>query len=340
MGKTILFSIVFIVTISMVLPVLSAGGAGATQAGGLPPALPGSSCLAAPPNEIGRPAGSLTTIFAYDDGWAGNMFDIIPAFDTSITAIDINTKALNSSADVVVWYRDGTCVGHENSSAGWNLIGAFSGIGAGYNQPTFIDMSGNGVTFDAGKTYGIYVDCTSYSTTGTFLYTQGGPKTYKNADLTLITHCGKGPGFGGQTFIPRIWNGTVYYDDAGPLPPRVDIKCNGGDGGVVVPTGTNARIDFTVTAGAGAGVSVDVWIVLKTPFGFFSYDVIGPYFGWNFGLGNAFYTGPLADITGTALDRSLPAGSYLTGIGIDTVPNGSLDMANIYTMDTVDFQVK
>ncbi len=303
-------------------------------------ALPGSAAPA-PQNEgdPGRPSGSLTTFFAYDDGWAGNMFDIIPAFDMQITGIDVNTKAFGTTATADLWYRQGTSVGYENSGVGWTYMGTYSGIGAGHDKPTFIDVSGNGAVFQAGVTYGIYVDLTSYAATGTFLFTAGKPSTYKNSDLTLITHCGKGPGFGGTTIPDREWNGTVYYDNAGPDIPRVDIKCNGGDSAVTVPAGANARIDYSVTAGIGAGIPIDIWIVMNTPFGFFCYDGIGPFSGWNMGYGMAFYTGPLADMNGTALDRPLPAGPWKAYIGIDSVPNGTLNLTSIYTADSVDFTV-
>jgi hypothetical protein len=57
------------------------------------------------------------------------------------------------------------------------------------------------------------------------------------------------------------------------------------------------------------------------------------------GIGTAFYTGPLADMNGTALDRPLPAGSWKARIGIDIIPNGILDLTAIYTADSVDFIV-
>jgi len=288
----------------------------------------------------GRPAGSLKTIFAYDDGWAGNMFDIIPASDMQITAIAVNTKATGTQATIDVWYRPGTCVGFEDSSVGWTLIGSYSGTGASYNQPTIIDTPYTNVTFLAGQTYGIYVDLTSYATTGTMLYTAGGPNTYSNSDLTLITHCGKGPGFSGSTLIPRIWNGIIFYDDPVPDFPRVDVTCNGEDAGVVVPSGVNARIDFEIYSGLGAGVPADIWVVLQSPFGFFSYDSLGPFSGWNRGLTDVYSPGPLFDLSDTTLDRALPAGSYRAYVGIDTKANGVLDPGSVFTYDSVDFKVQ
>jgi formylglycine-generating enzyme required for sulfatase activity len=119
--------------------------------------------------------------------------------------------------------------------------------------------------------------------------------------------------------------------------PTVDIKCNGGDSGVKVNSGDNVKITFDVTAGAFVGNTVDVWVLLKSPFGFFCYDGVGPISGWNYGLGFAYYTGPLADMSGTALDRPLPDGTYKSHAAIDIWADGVLDLKYVYSSDSVDF---
>ena len=49
-------------------------------------------------------------------------------------------------------------------------------------------------------------------------YTNGGPTTFSNADLSITTFHGKGdPAFTGGTFFPRQWNGTIHYDDVVPV---------------------------------------------------------------------------------------------------------------------------
>jgi hypothetical protein len=188
-------------------------------------------------------AGSLTTLFASNNGFAGNMFDITPTADLEITAIDINVTAAGTLAEVDVWYRAGTSVGFENSSAGWTFLGSYSGTSAGQDLPTNIDMAGNGMTFLGGQSYGMYVDLTSYSTQ-TFRYTNGA-NTYSNADLSLTTNVGKGSGFGGSTFTPREWNGTIYYD-------------NPGGGGLTLSvsgsTGIGNMLTFGVTGGTPRGL--------------------------------------------------------------------------------------
>lgn len=134
----------------------------------------------------------------------------------------------------------------------------------------------------------------------------------------------------------------VFYDDMSLTPayPWVDAKCNGGDSMVVVPVGTNAKIDFSLVAGIGTGVSLEVWIVLQSPYGLLSYNGTGPYLGWNMGATSVFYNGPLRNISGTVLDYPLPAGSYTAHIAIDPRVNGVPDPAYLYALDSVDFVVQ
>jgi len=136
---------------------------------------------------------------------------------------------------------------------------------------------------------------------------------------------------------------TVLYQlstgHGGMTPTIVDVTCNGGDTGVVVPSGTNAMIDFDVKAGSAIGTPVDIWIVLISPFGPFCYDGLGPISGWYPGLGSMYRTGPLADVNGTCLDRPVPVGPYKCHVGIDTVANGIVNVDSILQKDTVDFQV-
>ncbi len=134
-------------------------------------------------------------------------------------------------------------------------------------------------------------------------------------------------------------NVCVYSLKPDPM-PQFDVTVNGGDAGVVVYAGSNARIDCDLEARQGVGVNVDIWLALNTPFGFFTYDGAGPVSGWNSGLGNVFYTGPMADMSGTVLDRALPLGSYKIHFGADTLADGNLSLGKIIGSDNVDFEVK
>ena len=134
----------------------------------------------------------------------------------------------------------------------------------------------------------------------------------------------------------------AYWDNLtlDVMMPWLDTKCNGEDAAVTVPSGTNAKIDFSLVAGIGTGFAVDIWIVLRAPSGVYTYDGNGPLFGWNKGLNNAYSTGPLGNAFGTALDNAIPKGSYTAYIAIDTKANGRLDMGSIYSYDSVDFRVQ
>ena len=83
-------------------------------------------------------------------------------------------------------------------------------VSAGSNNPSRVNVGG--LLLTPGQTYGIYVDLESFTPTF-MLYTNGGPATFANSDLTLITNTGQGsPAFTiFQSFFPRQWNGTVRY---------------------------------------------------------------------------------------------------------------------------------
>ena len=194
---------------------------------------------------------SLGTTFVSDNQFRGNMFDITPNIDMKLTGIDVNTSAaVGDTVSFDVYCREGTHVGFENSSAGWSIVASGSALSEGTDNPTYIPLDTK-FLFTSGKTYGIYVDMSSYDNpVGSYLrYTNGGPTTYVNGDLTLVTGVGKGdPAFTGSTFTYREWNGRFYYKSARhngltttftdnnafagnmfDIEPKADIRLNGFD---------------------------------------------------------------------------------------------------------------
>jgi hypothetical protein len=133
----------------------------------------------------------------------------------------------------------------------------------------------------------------------------------------------------------------LYYDTCSfdTMQPWLDIKCNGGDKGVVVPSGTNTKLDFSIVAGIGESFPVDVWLVIQRGGQYFTYDGMGPQYGWNSGLGNAYSTGPFANAFGNCLDAAIPPGNYKAYVAFDVNANGSLNMP-VYMSDMVDFTVQ
>ena len=166
-----------------------------------------------------------TTLWDGGNQFAGNMFDLTclnPA-GISITGWDVNLDETDPDpaalANISVYWRVGTYVGHENSPDGWNELGTMAVDSMGENTPTHLPIGGLDIL--AGETVGIYVFVTDYVTNPPspnvpyMNYTNIGPAlpTYANADLQLDGGVGKGsPPFTGSTFSNRMWNGNIYYD--------------------------------------------------------------------------------------------------------------------------------
>lgn len=167
---------------------------------------------AAPPGpQLGT--GSLTTLFAAGNSFAGNTFDIVPSVDLTITSFDVHLDPTGTPTTMAIYWRNGTASGNESNPAGWTLLGTDTVNPAGVGNPTPVAIGG--LDLDAGMTYGFYVDTQSYPS-ASLQYTNGGPTTFSNADLDLTTFHGKGnPAFTGASFFPRQWNGTVYYELGG-----------------------------------------------------------------------------------------------------------------------------
>src|SRR5690606_27607618 len=140
--------------------------------------------------------------------FAGNMFDVtaIGGEDVEIEGFDVNIDP--GTALISVYYREGSYVGFENSSAGWTLMGRETVTSAGENMPTYVDVGG--LIIPDGDTYGIYVTVTDYPSTN-MNYTNGN-NSFSDTYLQVNTGIGKGnPDFTGATFLERSWNGTIHY---------------------------------------------------------------------------------------------------------------------------------
>jgi hypothetical protein len=193
-----------------------------------PSSMPSLSTTCGGPGEAGggtvtvEGVGSaLTTLFGADNSFAGNTFDLVATVPMQITSFDVNLDTPGSVETIAIYWRNGTANGAQDNPAGWNLMGTATVTSAGANNPTPVAIGG--LNLIPGQTYGIYVDFQSYPTSAaSLLYTNGGPTTFSNGDLSLTTYHGKGdPAFTGPSFFPRQWNGTVYYtavNDAVPAP--------------------------------------------------------------------------------------------------------------------------
>lgn len=158
-------------------------------------------------------ANVITTTFASNNNFAGNMFDLqVGANSLLITGIDVNLDNAGSTNNMIsVYTRMGTYSGFESNAAGWFLQDTVTVTSAGSNNATLVDLSD--FVLDAGELYGVYVTLSNYSQSGSHMLYTNGANTYANGDLSLTLGIGKGdPDFTGGNFLPRTWNGSIYYD--------------------------------------------------------------------------------------------------------------------------------
>ncbi len=210
---------IVVVAFAAVLLLASAGATWASDRDGVPTA-PGPSGLIS----TVEGTGSLTTLFASDNAFAGNTFDVevIGADSIMITSFEVNLDTPGSAENITVYWRLGSSVGVENTPGAWTLLGNDPNVVSnGTDVPTPVAVGG--LQLDPGQVYGFYVDQTSYAGATATLYTNGGPNVYSNAEVQLTTNTGQAnPAFSGS-FFPRQWNGTIFYDIVAPNTPPQEI---------------------------------------------------------------------------------------------------------------------
>jgi hypothetical protein len=214
----------------------------------------------------------VTTTFAGGNGFAGNMFDIRPKDDITLSGIDIHTNApIGTPVQARVWFRNGSYVGFDRTSFSWFVLAAPSGISAGSGQPTRMDFSSS-VTLHSGRTYGIYVEFLGFNGSSLLVYSNGSPTNFENDHLLLTSGVGKGVGFGSTTFPSRIWNGRMRYRGANGQFSAVTTFAGGNSFAGNMFTVTPLRnltlnsLDLNI-AGSGP-VTVDVWFRTGSHVGF------------------------------------------------------------------------
>ncbi len=122
-----------------------------------------------------------------------------------------------------------------------------------------------------------------------------------------------------------------------PLP---DIKGNGSDGPITLPSSDTLLITVKLDTGGYEGQSADWWVVASTPFSpphdWYYYDLS---LDWKPGF-DVTYQGPLvALLTYEVLNISgLPTGTYVFYFGVDMIMNGALDISDIY-YDSVEVTI-
>lgn len=154
-------------------------------------------------------AASLTTTFAGGNGQDGNMFEISAINSVTIRSFDGN---LDGDDNYEIYYKVGTYTGFEDAPGAWTLIGTATNVisnGDGIATPIPIDIN---VTIPQGETYSFYI--TSDGIGEGVNYTDGTAEHLvyvSDANIEIREGLGVEYSFG-DTYSPRVWNGTVYYD--------------------------------------------------------------------------------------------------------------------------------
>ena len=155
----------------------------------------------------------LTTTFVGGNGQSGNMFDVRAIVPVNITGFDIN---LTGTADIEVYtlnFPNTSYLPSVNIAADWTLVGSAIGVvgnGAGVPTPVPLTLS---VPVNAGEIQAFYVTTTA----GTLAYTNGtaaGALFASTAELEFFEGSGVAYPFTAN-FIPRVFNGNIYYSVAG-----------------------------------------------------------------------------------------------------------------------------
>ncbi|TPV59827.1 PEP-CTERM sorting domain-containing protein [Aestuariibacter sp. GS-14] len=151
-------------------------------------------------------ASLISTTFASNNGQAGNMFDVVNLIgDVTVTGLDLNLD--NGTHTIEVYTKSGSYSGFETTSGAWSLIGSSAVVSSGANVATFFDVAD--FVLSGFTTTALYI--TANNTV--MNYTNGtsvGSVYADNGELQILQGVGKGYLFD-STFSPRIWNGTIYY---------------------------------------------------------------------------------------------------------------------------------
>ncbi len=172
---------------------------------------------------------ALSTTFASNNGFAGNMFDLEVANSVTVHSFDVNidSTAGAGTAHVDVWMRTGSYVGHEDDSNDWTYLGTdLATVAAGSDNSTRVAVGD--VNLSAGTTYAFYFNLASYPSGQIMRYTNAaGGEVFENSDLRIGPGVGTtGEAFTGGTISNRIWNGRIHYsgNHSGPHLWMADLQ--------------------------------------------------------------------------------------------------------------------
>jgi len=204
-------------------------------------------------------AVSLSNVCSSASAASAQIFDITnsrsePVLISRLSFCAGNTGTLNVKA----FYRQGSFVGHESSSAGWIQIEDITG-GITAGTPTSIDA--DDFVIPPGSTYGVYIYLSAQAA-----WMLSGSNNYSNSDITITTgamQCGISAPFvmgSGALYPSYSVAGQVFYKNitcmsgrteceaiiSGSSTPSVSITANPG---YIICSGSNVTFTDTPTNG-------------------------------------------------------------------------------------------
>jgi len=163
-------------------------------------------------------AGSITTTFANNDRYTGDMFNaVIGANGITVNSLDVNVDS--GAVTIDVYIKTGTYVGSETNPAAWTLVSATNVTGAGAGSQTLVNVTP--FTLAANTGYGIYVTTSLTTNAAPYLYYTRGANSYANSDLSLSLGDAVGGQFGSLFLgVGDTWDGTINYSLANTVAPE------------------------------------------------------------------------------------------------------------------------
>ena len=137
------------------------------------------------------------------------MFDITALADVTINGFDQHFNA-PGTADVRIYFKQGSYVGFENDDGAWTLAGAFVGLqttGAGTLTELPLPLN---ISIPASQTYAFYITTTNGFAMRNSPGTNTGDLFLSDGNIEIYEGTMNDYPFG-SALGPRVWNGNIHY---------------------------------------------------------------------------------------------------------------------------------
>jgi len=201
---------------------------------------------------------SLSTTFVGNNNQDGIMFDIVAKSDIDLIRLDTNLVNSGVTYNIEIYYKEGTHVGFEQNAGVWTLVGSAEVNSGGLGNPTPIPIGLSSITLLTGQTGALYITAVPTGYLSTLIgYSDGtaiGNVFAEDENLQILEGTGMEHSFSWNRFSPRVFNGTIFYNDNSE-PETYELLVYADAGGTVSTAGGTYEagdlIEITATADAG-----------------------------------------------------------------------------------------